>query len=202
VSTSTVRWEGIVRELVERRGDELTRYAYLVCGDPDDARDLVQDALVKTFGRLRNGFSVSSAEAYVRRAILNGYLDRGRRVTRWRSVAHLAAQPEAADADIPDVERRLDLRAELASLSPRERACIVLRFYDDLKVDDIAATLGISAGAVKRYLSDGLGKLNTSLSEASSVPSPTPASAFPVPSAPTPAPEATTSTRESGAHHV
>jgi RNA polymerase sigma factor (sigma-70 family) len=181
-----------VRELVERRGDELTRYAYLVCGDPDDARDLVQDALVKTFGRLRNGFSVSSAEAYVRRAILNGYLDRGRRATRWRSVAHLAAQPESADPDTPDVERRLDLRGELAALSPRERACVVLRFYDDLKVDDIAVTLGISPGAVKRYLSDGLGKLHTSLSESPPTSSP--------PSTPTPA--ATGSTRESGAHHV
>jgi RNA polymerase sigma factor (sigma-70 family) len=196
VSTSTVRWEKIVRELVERRGDELTRYAYLVCGDPDDARDLVQDALVKTFGRLRNGFSVSSAEAYVRRAILNGYLDRGRRATRWRSVAHLAAQPEEAEPDTPDVERRLDLRGELAALSPRERACVVLRFYDDLKVDDIAAALGISPGAVKRYLSDGLGKLQASLT-----PSP-PTAATPA-SAPRPASSGTTTrTEESGAHHV
>ncbi len=183
-----------MRELVERRGDELTRYAYLVCGDPDDARDLVQDALVKTFGRLRNGFSVSSAEAYVRRAILNGYLDRGRRATRWRSVAHLAAQPEATHPDTPDVERRLDLHGELAALSPRERACVVLRYYDDLKVDDIAATLGISPGAVKRYLSDALGKLHTSLAATES-------GAAPAPASPDTAPAPRT-TRESGAHHV
>ena len=186
-----------MRELVERRGDELTRYAYLVCGDPDDARDLVQDALVKTFGRLRNGFSVSSAEAYVRRAIVNGYLDRGRRATRWRSVAHLAAQPEVADPQEPDVERRLDLRGELAALSPRERACVVLRYYDDLKVDDIAATLGISSGAVKRYLSDGLSKLHTSLAAAHAE--------APHPEAPPAAPAASTpsrTTRETGAHHV
>jgi RNA polymerase sigma factor (sigma-70 family) len=187
-----------VRELVERRGDELTRYAYLVCGDPDDARDLVQDALVKTFGRLRNGFSVASAEAYVRRAILNGYLDRGRRATRWRSVAHLAAQPEAAEPDTPDVERRLDLRGELAALSPRERACVVLRFYDDLKVDDIAEALGISPGAVKRYLSDGLGKLQASLAP----PVPPPAREAAVPPAPTSTSSSSSSTEESGAHHV
>ena len=187
-----------MRELVERRGDELTRYAYLVCGDPDDARDLVQDALVKTFGRLRNGFSVSSAEAYVRRAILNGYLDRGRRATRWRSVAHLAAQPEATHPDTPDVERRLDLHGELAALSPRERACVVLRFYDDLKVDDIAATLGISPGAVKRYLSDALGKLHASLADPEPEPEPAPA---PAP-APSPASSLARPARESGAHHV
>jgi RNA polymerase sigma factor (sigma-70 family) len=204
VSTSTVRWEKIVRELVERRGDELTRYAYLVCGDPDDARDLVQDALVKTFGRLRNGFSVSSAEAYVRRAILNGYLDRGRRATRWRSVAHLAAQPEEAEPDTPDVERRLDLRGELAALSPRERACVVLRFYDDLKVDDIALALGISPGAVKRYLSDGLGKLQASLSPpAATAPAPAPASGSASASASASASNSSsTRTEESGAHHV
>ena len=58
------------------------RYAYLISGSQDDAADLVQDALVKTFGRLRNGFTVRSAEAYVRRAILNTYLDDGRRTTR------------------------------------------------------------------------------------------------------------------------
>ena len=48
-------------------------------------------------------------------------------------------------------------------LTPRERACVVLRYYEDLNVVDIAETLGISAGAVKRYLSDGLAKLSLSI---------------------------------------
>ena len=75
-------WEGVVTELVAQRGDALLRYATLLCGSRDDAADLVQDALVRTFGRLRNGFSVESAEAYVRRAILNGHLDGWRLRTR------------------------------------------------------------------------------------------------------------------------
>ena len=50
-------------------------------------------------------------------------------------------------------------------LTPRERACVVLRYYEDLKVDDIAEWLGISAGAVKRYLSDALAKLAVTLTE-------------------------------------
>src|SRR5690606_29950659 len=83
------RWEDVVADLVAERGDALLRYAALVSGRPDDASDLVQDALVKTFGRLRNGFTVASAEAYVRRAILNNHLDAGRRSTRWRRIAHL-----------------------------------------------------------------------------------------------------------------
>ena len=64
------RWEDVVTRLVAERGDALTRYAFLISGNRDDASDLVQDALVKTFGRVRNRFSIASAAAYVRRAIL------------------------------------------------------------------------------------------------------------------------------------
>lgn len=156
-------WEHVVTTLITERGDALTRYAYLISGSQDDAADLVQDALVNTFGRLRNGFTVRSAEAYVRRAILNSYLDGGRRTSRWRRISHLAAAPEQVDSPAPESEQRIDLTAELQKLSPRERACLVLRYYEDLTVSDIAETLGISAGAVKRYLSDGLGKLSQAL---------------------------------------
>ena len=92
---ATPAWERTVARLVDERGDSLTRYAWLLCGDRDDAADLVQDALVKTFGRLGNGFTVPAAEAYVRRAILTTFLDGGRRRTRWRRIAHLTAVPEA-----------------------------------------------------------------------------------------------------------
>jgi RNA polymerase sigma factor (sigma-70 family) len=152
-------WEQTVVRLVAERGEALTRYAYLISGSADDAADLVQDALVKTFGRLRNGFSVASAEAYVRKAILNSYLDGGRRKTLWRRIAHLTALPEEQESAVPASEERLDLQAQLRRLSPRERACIVLRYYEDLKVDDVAEQLEISSGAVKRYLSDALAKL-------------------------------------------
>jgi RNA polymerase sigma factor (sigma-70 family) len=156
-------WEGVVTNLVAQRGDALTRYAFLLCGSADDAADLVQDALVKTFGRLRNGFTVSSAEAYVRRAILNGYLDGGRRRTRFRKIVHLAATPESEESPAGASGQRLDLREQLLRLSPRERSCVVLRYYEDLKVDDIAQWLGISPGAVKRYLSDALAKMAIAL---------------------------------------
>ncbi|GAA3740575.1 SigE family RNA polymerase sigma factor [Leifsonia bigeumensis] len=151
--------------LVAERGDSLRRYAYLLCGNTDDAADLVQDALVKTFGRLRNGFTVASAEAYVRKAVLNTYLDGGRRRTLWRRIAHLTAGPEEQESAAPATDARIDLLGQLRGLAPRERACIVLRYYEDLKVDDIAAQLEISPGAVKRYLSDALGKLAVSLAE-------------------------------------
>lgn len=158
-------WTAVVTDLVAERGDALARYAQLICGDPDQAADLVQDALVKTFGRLSNGFSVSNAEAYVRKAILNGYLDAGRRTTRWRKIAHLTAEPELVESSTPSTERRIDLNAQLARLSPRERACLVLRYYEDLTVNDIADWLSISTGTVKRYLSDALAKMQLALSE-------------------------------------
>lgn len=164
-TTNEPRWEEVVARLVAERGDALTRYAYLVCGNRDDASDLVQDALVKTFGRLRNGFTIASAEAYVRRAILNTWLDSGRRVSRWRKIAHLQTVPEVDEAKNVQTEARLDLQGQLARLSPRERACIVLRYYEDLKVDDIAQWLAISPGAVKRYLSDGLAKMAVALTD-------------------------------------
>lgn len=158
-------WERVVAQLVEQRGDALLRYARLLTGGADDAADLVQDALVRTFGRLRNGFTVDSAEAYVRRAILNASLDRGRRTSLWRRIAPSQYQrPELPGPD-EGSDLRMDLHDELQKLSPRERACLVLRYYDDLKVDDIAEALGISSGAVKRYLSDGLAKMAIALAD-------------------------------------
>jgi len=162
-SASPAGWEAMVTRLVAERGEALTRYAYFLSGSHDEAADLVQDGLVKTFGRLRNGYSVASAEAYVRRAILTTYLDAGRRTSRWRKIAHLQAEPDLVEPLDAQTDSRIDLRDQLMRLTPRERACVVLRYYEDLKVDDIAAELGISDGAVKRYLSDGLAKMKVSL---------------------------------------
>ena len=164
-SESTPEWERIVTRLVRDRGPALVRFASLVTGDPERAEDLVQDALVGTFGRLRNGFTVDQAEAYVRRAIVNRNVDEVRKAVRWRRDAHLHLAPTEADAPEHGVAPRLDMTRALASLPPRVRACVVLRYYEDLKVDDIAEWLGISAGAVKRYLSDALAKLAVTLTE-------------------------------------
>ncbi|MBO1769348.1 sigma-70 family RNA polymerase sigma factor [Agrococcus sp. TF02-5] len=153
------RWELVVAELVAERGDALVRYATLLSGDKEEARDMVQDALAATFGRLRNGFEVEQAEAYVRRAIANRFLDRARRGQRWRRIAPLVGERERLDSGSTLTGERLDMAARLQRLSPRERACIVLRYDEDRTVEQIATELGISAGAVKRYLSDALAKL-------------------------------------------
>jgi RNA polymerase sigma factor (sigma-70 family) len=162
----TGSWDEVATRLVVERGDALSRYAYLLTGSVDDAADLVQDALVRTFGTPRFGLTLPRAEAYVRRAILNAVIDRSRRDGTWRRVRHLTLAPTSVESPTSASDERLDLFERVRELSPRQAACIVLRYYDDLTVDGVAQTLGISSGAVKRYLSDGLRALSSSIDPA------------------------------------
>ena len=103
----------------------------------------------------------------MRRAIASRAIDAGRRKTREaRLLARAAAQtpPVVLDTDrLPGA----DVVRALAALSPRERACVVLRQMEDLSVVETAAALGLSEGAVKRYTSDGLARLNAALGSTS-----------------------------------
>ena len=152
-------WEQSLDDLVRTRGTALVGYAYLLCGDRREAEDLVQDALVKTFSRGRGGLQATSLEGYVRRAILTTYLDGFRRRRRWAAVRHLVGSEDRAASADGGTADRVDVAAALAELSPRERACVVLRFYEDLTVAGIAEALALSQGAVKRYLSDGVHRM-------------------------------------------
>jgi RNA polymerase sigma-70 factor (ECF subfamily) len=156
----------VATKLVVERGDALSRYAYLLTGSVDDAADLVQEALVRTFGTPRFGLTLPRAEAYVRRAILNAVIDRSRRDGTWRKVRHLTLVPTSVESADAASDERLDLLERIRALAPRQAACIVLRYYDDLTVDQVAQSLGISSGAVKRYLSDGLRALSSAIDPA------------------------------------
>ena len=153
-------------EFVRDRGAALLKHATLLTGSRRGAEDLVQDALVKVFasrhGRVRD---LDSLEAYVRLTILTIFLDSYRRHRRWVKVRHLLVDPEPS---LPDdaVAASVDVTAALRTLSPRERACVVLRFYDDLTVPQIAEELGLAQGTVKRYLSDAEHSLATALAPA------------------------------------
>ncbi len=167
------RWRDELDDLVARRGQALVGYAYVVCGNVDDAHDLVQDALVKVFSGLRRPRGPQStvhavypapappthAEAYVGRAILSLYLDGYRRRGRWTQRRHLLASDDAAPGPASGVSVRADVAAALASLSPQQRACVVLRYFDDLTVSQTADSLGIAEGTVKRHLSDAMARL-------------------------------------------
>lgn len=157
--------EDQVAAFVAERGPALVGYARMLTGNHDSAQDLVQDALAKAWSRWRAGADIESVEAYVRRAVLTTYLDQYRRGRLWRRRAHLLVTPEAAAEHAVPTETAADLAAALQHLAPRERACVVLRFYEDLTVAGIAARLQISEGAVKRYLSDGTRRLGVLLGD-------------------------------------
>lgn len=146
-------WRQSLDTVVRTRGAALVGYAFLLSGDRREAEDLVQDALVKTYSRGRVTGGPENVEAYVRTAILSTYLDGFRRRKRWAAIRHLT-DPEPSPAAAEQSVDRMDVRTALAELSPRERTCLVLRFYEDLTVPRIAEALSISQGAVKRYLSD------------------------------------------------
>ena len=158
-------WQDALTELVTARSQALKRYAFLLCGDDAQAQDLVQDALVRTFSRTRPFTDVSGAEHYVRATILTLYLDQQRRHTTWRRIAHLLPRAEAAANHSRHSDDRHDVQAALAALSPRQRACIVLRYYEDQPIDAIASRIGCAAGTVKRHLSDALERLRPLLAE-------------------------------------
>lgn len=156
-------WSETMTHLVRDRERALLGYAYLVCGDPYRAQDLVQEALVKTFSRERRGLTVVTAEAYVRRAITTVFIDQYRRNQRWERMQHLFRPVEPARDPMHSIEAGSDVTAALATLPPRVRACVVLRYFDDLTVPQIARQLGIAEGTVKRYLSDAMAQLELAL---------------------------------------
>lgn len=153
-------WEAVARELVDARYGILVGYARLVAGGAADAEDVVQDALISTFGRRRTFASVPEAEAYVRRAIVSRFIDGARRSSRTKR-APVTDTSVAGHAE--GVELSIDLTAALATLTPRERVCVVMRHLDGLSVAETAQALGIAEGSVKRYVADGLAKLNARL---------------------------------------
>ncbi|GAB3162679.1 SigE family RNA polymerase sigma factor [Myceligenerans halotolerans] len=173
-------WEDELGELMATRGNALVRYAYMLSGDRALAEDLVQDALVKVFSRLRGPAGhtrrtagstkgarvhaldespLENAEGYVRRAILTLYLDGYRKRQRWYDIKHLLADDGAGRAADAAATARVDVMSALARLGPRQRACVVLRYFDDLTVPQIADVLGTAQGTVKRYLSDATDRL-------------------------------------------
>lgn len=157
------RWQDVFDEVVRDRRPALVGYAALFAIDRGDAEDLAHDAIVRTFARPRALRDAGTAEAYIRSAIRTSFVDAARRRRTWSSKAHLfvaiddVRSPEHATAAV------LDVRAALGELAPRERACAVLRYFDDLPVAEIAHELGLSPGAVKRYLSDATARLRVSL---------------------------------------
>lgn len=152
-------WQGFYEELATTRYPALLAYATLLTGDRASGEDLLHDALVRVFSRARRLDSAHHAEAYVRRTLANLNMDRARS----RTYAARALQRSHSQAPAPDHAAGIDDRATMASalakLPQQVRTCVVLRYYDDLTVTEVAERLGLATGTVKRYLSDARGLL-------------------------------------------
>ncbi|MBI9115997.1 sigma-70 family RNA polymerase sigma factor [Sanguibacter suaedae] len=155
-------WESALDHLARTRHRALIRYAYLLCGAVREAEDLVQDALVKIYAR-KHLPAADDAEAYVRRAILTIYLDGYRRRRRWSGIKHLVGIKDHQESPELATSTQVDVAVALDGLSPRQRACVVLRYFEDLTVPQIATTLDCAEGTVKRHLSDAHARLATVL---------------------------------------
>lgn len=152
-------------EFVASSSVRLFRAAYALCGDAGLAQDAVQAALTSAYLSWARVRAAENPEAYVRRMVINQLLG-WRRRKAWRVERSYGDVPDTALASHED--RVVDVDAvwrALATLPPRQRAVLVLRFYEDMTEADIADALGIRAGTVKSQASAALARLRREVGE-------------------------------------
>jgi RNA polymerase sigma-70 factor (sigma-E family) len=137
------------------RSSAMRGTAYLLCGDWHRAEDLVQTAFVKLYRAWHRIAEHQKLDAYTRRVLVRTFLDENRRGFFHRE------RPTAQDTDraVPPaggVEDRVVLLRALTAVPPRQRAALVLRFWEDMSIEDTARALGCSAGTVKSQVARGL----------------------------------------------
>ncbi|GAA1659293.1 SigE family RNA polymerase sigma factor [Fodinicola feengrottensis] len=157
-------------EYVTARMHRLRRFGYLICGSWHTADDLVSTVLYKLYRQWGKVSALENVDAYVRRMLVRTWLDELRRP--WRREFSTKDMPEVSIDDtyefdsVPDREA---LMAALAGLPPGRRAVLVLRYFDELSVEETAATLEISAGTVKSQTARALRTLRMRLGESAAV---------------------------------
>lgn len=150
---------------VAARSGRLVAHAELLCGHPEQARDIVQTVLTRAYPRWHR-IEQNDPYGYLLRAISNGVTDWWRRAHRRRESPASEALP---DSPAPDAfgayDDRQVLRDLLTRLTPRERAVVALRYLDDRPEREVAELLGISVGAVKSTCHKALRKLRVAVAE-------------------------------------
>ncbi|MFI7248106.1 SigE family RNA polymerase sigma factor [Micromonospora chalcea] len=168
------------REFVAARSGALLRTAYLLAGDWATAEDLLQTALTKTYLAWKRLGGIEAIEPYARRVLVNTSTSWWRR--RWHGERPTEVLPEHAGVD--EIEQQLDRDAlwrHLQALPARQRAVLVLRFYEDMSEAQTAALLEISPGTVKSQTSRALNTLRRRLGSEAALSLPEPASPSPAP---------------------
>jgi RNA polymerase sigma-70 factor (sigma-E family) len=147
----------------------LRRTAFLLCGDWHLAEDLTQDTLVRVYAVWPRVSTSGAPDAYAVRTLVNcGRATARRPWRRERATDDLPDQAGAVSAVDARDERDVLLTA-LAALGGSQRAIVVLRYWEDLSVDEVARVLGVSTGTVKSQSARGLSRLRTLLGDAAPV---------------------------------
>ncbi|MEV6793691.1 SigE family RNA polymerase sigma factor [Streptomyces sp. NPDC051320] len=147
---------GQFEEFARAGSPRLFRTALLLCGDWHLAEDLVQTALGKAYASWSKVRRADHPDAYVRTVLMRTYISH----TRLRRSAErpVSAVPEGAVAEA-DTALRVTLLAALRELPVRERAVVVLRYWEDRSVAETANELGLSQGSVRNQSARGLSRL-------------------------------------------
>src|SRR3954452_11311448 len=138
--------------------DRLRRTAYLMCGDWHRSSDIVQEALIRVYVAWPRLERKGALTAYARRAVVSVAIDQSRRRSSTELSGPVGDHEAAGDLASGVADRDLLMKA-LASLPKRQRACVVLRYYEDLPVAEVATLLEINAGNVKSQTSRALASL-------------------------------------------
>ena len=151
-------------EFAGARLPAVLRFAAALTGDPDLAKDVVQEVLIRASGRWQEIGQLDRPEAYIRKMVVNEYLSWRRR--SWRLIpsgmsSHLTGRPSPDPAD-GYIERQA-LLAELAKLSRRQRTALVLRYYEGYSDAEIAEVMGCTQSTVRGHVFKALTALRIEL---------------------------------------
>jgi len=136
------------RDFVRSRLPALSRSAYLLTGDHDQAQDLVQVALIRVARHWTRLIRSGDPTAYLRRTMYHEHVTRWRRRRTEVPLAAIA-DPTSSRDESAEVDQRLAVHTALRRLTPRQRAVLVLRYLEDLSEADTAAVLACSIGTPK-----------------------------------------------------
>jgi RNA polymerase sigma-70 factor (sigma-E family) len=146
---------------VRARTHALLRSAYLLTGDQQLAEDLVQSALTRTHQSWKRLADTGNAEAYARRTMYHLQVSWWRRRRVAEVMPERMPDPPGGHDHAVAVSLRLALRAALARLTARQRAVLVLRFFEDCTEREVADMLGVSVGTVKSQTAKALARLRS-----------------------------------------
>ena len=156
-----MRDEASFVEFAEAVRGRLRRTAYLLCGDWDQASDHVQEGLIRVYVAWPRLTRAGGEYAYARKAVVSAFLDHSRRRSSTEAPTGLDSDSASGQDVAESVALRVALVAALAGLPLRQRACVVLRYFEDLSVTDAAVVLGCSEGTVKSQTSRALASLRS-----------------------------------------